>query len=94
MNTEDLDSRANKVAFSLQRSEIKTALAVIKADQLIGKISRAVAQGLQDAQHKNAVDSDLDNYKKAIHKDVQALGMRGLLRHTAGEVISNISIRE
>ena len=86
VTADELNNSNSRVPLRMQRLTIKTALGTINAVDKQREIPISIAKGLQAIQLSNGNDSQLDTYKKAIHKDIMQLGMRGLVRKDAGEI--------
>ena len=86
VKADDLNNSKSRVPLRIQRLAIKTALGTINAVDKQREIPISIAKGLLAIQSSSGNDSQLDTYKKAIHKEVMQLGMRGLVRKDAGEI--------
>ncbi len=82
----DLNNGKSRVPLRMQRSAIKTMLGTICAVDKEREIPVTIAKALHAINLHKGDDSQLDTYKKAVHKEVMLIGMRGLVRKDAGEV--------
>ena len=86
VKADDLNNSKSRVPLRIQRLAIKTALGTINAVDKQREIPISIAKGLLAIQSSSGNDFQLDTYKKAIHKEVMQLGMRGLVRKGTGEI--------
>ena len=82
----DLNSGKSRVPLRMQRTAIKTMLGTISAFDKEREIPVTIAKALHAINLHKGNDYQLDTYKKAVHKDVMLIGMRGMVRKDAGEV--------
>jgi len=86
VNKQDLDKRGGKVSLKMQRSSMETPLGDVDSYDGQCEISIHTAKGLVAIYLSKGDSSQLDVYKKSAHKEVQKVGMLGMIRTESGTI--------
>jgi len=86
VDKQDLLKRGGKVSLKIQRSAMQTPLGDVEPYDGQCDMTISAAKGLEAIHLSEGNDSQLDVYKKSAHKEVQKIGMRGMVRIETGVI--------